>query len=59
MGRKDITIDTENTYPYAGMIAKIAGLEIKEDKVKKSLEPLYIHDIEYHKGTKILIEAKS
>lgn len=38
-----VIVDTHGIYPHAGMAAKAA-----EKAPKKNLEPMYIHDIEYH-----------
>jgi tRNA threonylcarbamoyl adenosine modification protein YeaZ len=47
VGQKEgVIVDHDNTYPYAGMVAKIAEIKLKKGKIKKTIEPMYIHDIE-------------
>lgn len=44
---RGIIVDTHNTYPSAGIAARLAEIKLKEGRIKKSLEPMYIHEIEY------------
>lgn len=41
--------EIDNTYPDAVTVAKIAMEKIKEGKVEKNIEPMYLHEIEYTK----------
>lgn len=39
--------EIDNTYPDAGTVAKIGEKRIKEGKIEKNIEPMYLHAIEY------------
>lgn len=39
--------EIDNTYPDAETVAKIGERKIKEGKVEKKIEPMYLHAIEY------------
>lgn len=39
--------EIDNTYPDAGTVAKIAENRLKEGKLEKNIEPMYLHAVEY------------
>lgn len=43
--KKGIIVDTHNTYPSAGTVARISEFKANKNSAKKRLEPMYIHDI--------------